>query len=159
MEVEDLNRIVDWARSQHPILATTIFCVVNVFGTSVFPLPIGVWMMVIAGILYGLVGGLAIYLSTSLLGAWITFLVVRLVRQRVISLLGPHADTWRALDAAIMQEGLWYTPRLSRATRPDTHRHAAQPLAARCAQDLFLVARLADCAVCCEQCAHLDDGH
>ena len=56
---------------------------------------------------YGQLLGLALYLSTSLVGAWITFGVVRLVRHRIVALLGPHAETWRRLEAAITREGLW----------------------------------------------------
>ena len=70
-----------------------VFCVVNVLGTGVFPIPIGAGMMVLAGILYGLWLGLALYLSTSLLGAWLTFGITRLLHSRIITMLGRHATT------------------------------------------------------------------
>ena len=102
-----IDDVLDWARTQQPLVAVSIFCVVNILSTSVFPIPLGVWMMLIAGILYGQVLGLALYLSTCLLGAWITFGVTRLIRPRIIAMLGEHADTWRRLDTAITREGLW----------------------------------------------------
>ena len=99
--------VLDWARNQDPWTAAAIFCAINVLGLGVLPLPIGIWMAVIFGILYGQVLGMVLYIVTSWLGAWITFGIVRLVRHRIIELLGPHAETWRRLDAAIMREGLW----------------------------------------------------
>ena len=46
------------------------------------------------------------YLSTSA-RCTITFLIVRSLKDSVIKWLGPHADTWRRLDAAITREGLY----------------------------------------------------
>ena len=76
--------VLDWARTQNPALAMTLFCATNIILCSVLPLPFGVFMMVIAGVLYGQALGLALYLSTSATGAWITFLVVRCFRERII---------------------------------------------------------------------------
>lgn len=103
----NIEEMLEWARTEDPFAAAAIFCIINILGTSVIPLPIGVWMMVAAGVLYGQVLGLVLYLSTSIIGAWITFGVVRLVRERIIGMLGKHAETWRRLDAAITREGLW----------------------------------------------------
>ena len=104
----DIQDLLDWARNRNPVVALTAFCLVNILGTSVLPVPIGVWMMILAGILYGQVGGLTIYLSTCVVGACITFGVVRLLRDRLLSLLKPeHLEIWHKLDAAITREGLW----------------------------------------------------
>ena len=103
----DLDEALDWARNKEPVYAALLFFTVNLLSTSIIPIPMGVWLMVIAGILYGQVLGLAFYLGTCLLGAWITFVLVRLVRHRAIAMLGEHAEKWRRLDAAITREGLW----------------------------------------------------
>ena len=76
------NELLEWARTQQPVLVATLFCVSNIIACSVFPVPVGFWMMIMAGVLYGQVLGLTLYLSTSVIGAWITFLLVRLVRQQ-----------------------------------------------------------------------------
>ena len=101
------EEVLDWARNQDPWTAGAIFCTINVLGLSVLPVPIGAFMAVVFGVLYGQVLGMVLYIFTSWLGAWITFGVVRLVRHRIIDMLGPHVETWRRLDAAIMREGLW----------------------------------------------------
>ena len=103
----DPQAAIDWARGQNAAIALSAYAVVNVIGTSVLPLPIGAAMMVIGGVLFGQVLGLAVYLSTSALGAIITFLIVRSLKDSVIKWLGPHADTWRRLDDAITREGLY----------------------------------------------------
>lgn len=98
--------IITWARTQQPLVAAAIFCAANTISCSVLPIPVGVIMMVVAGVLYGFWMGMALYISTSLLGAYITLLITRLLRSRVLSLLGRHAATWRRLDEAITREGL-----------------------------------------------------
>jgi uncharacterized membrane protein YdjX (TVP38/TMEM64 family) len=98
---------IDWARGQNSVVALLAFATVNVVGTSVLPIPIGVAMMVIGGVLFGQVTGLVVYLATSTIGAFITFAIVRALKDRVIGWLGQHAATWRRLDAAITREGLW----------------------------------------------------
>ena len=103
----DPQMAIDWARGQNSFVALSAFATVNVIGTSVLPLPIGVAMMVIGGVLFGQVTGLIVYLATSTVGAWITFVIVRALKDRVVDCLGRHAATWRRLDAAITREGLW----------------------------------------------------
>lgn len=99
--------IIELARNQQPLIAAAVYAFVNILGTSVMPIPIGVIMMVVAGVIWGQWLGLAIYIVTCATGAWITFIVTRCMRTRIIALLGPHAATWRRLDAAITREGLW----------------------------------------------------
>ena len=98
---------LQWARNQQPLVAVGILCAINITFCSVLPLPMGVWLMIIFGVLYGQMLGVALYLLTSLIGAWITFGIVRLVRHRIVEMLGPHTATWRRMDAAITREGLW----------------------------------------------------
>ena len=98
---------IDWARGQNSTVAMTAFAIVNIIGTSVLPLPIGVVMMVAGGVLFGQVVGLVLYLVTCTVGAMITFLIVRSLKSRVIDWLGPHGPTWKRLEAAIKREGLY----------------------------------------------------
>ena len=104
----DIQDLLDWARNRNPVVALTAFCLVNILGTSVLSAADRRLDDDPRRILYGQVGGLTIYLSTCVVGAWITFGVVRLLRDRLLSLLKPeHLEIWHKLDAAITREGLW----------------------------------------------------
>lgn len=103
----DAQAVIDWARGQNGTVALASYAIANTVLTSVLPLPLGVLMMVVGGVLWGQVVGLSVYLATSTLGAWITFTIVRLLKHRVIDMLGRHATTWKRLDEAITREGLW----------------------------------------------------
>ena len=103
----DPQDVIDWARGQNSTVALASYAIANTLLTSILPLPLGVLMMIVGGVLWGQVVGLSVYLATSTLGAWITFTIVRLLKFRVMSMLGKHATTWKRLDEAIMREGLW----------------------------------------------------
>jgi len=103
----DAQALIDWARGQNSAVALTAFAFANTLLCSVLPLPLGVVMMVVGGVLWGQVIGLLVYLLTSALGAWFTFIIVRRLKDRVIRMLGKHQATWERLDEAITREGLW----------------------------------------------------
>ena len=89
-----------------PTAGLALFSVINILATSVVPFPLGVVMCIVAGIIYGAVYGAFVYIVTSAFGAWITFLLVRLLRPLIIPQLGAHANAWERLDGAIMREGV-----------------------------------------------------
>jgi uncharacterized membrane protein YdjX (TVP38/TMEM64 family) len=101
-----LTHFLAWADNESPLTVLSIFCVANVAASSVIPIPLSVPLMVAAGVLWGEYVGLAIYLVTCAFGAWITFLLTKLLRGHVMQNLGRHLETWERLDAAIMREGL-----------------------------------------------------
>ena len=105
MDSVNVTQIVAYVE-EDPVLGLVLFSVGNVLATSICPFPLGVVGCVIAGVLYGAVLGAVIYVLTCSTGAWITFVLVRLMRPHLIARLGPYARTWERLDAAITREGV-----------------------------------------------------
>lgn len=101
----NLTALVAYAE-ENPRQGLTIFAIGNILGTSVFPIPVGVFFCMLAGLLYGAVLGAAVYIVTCATGAWFTFLLVRCLRPRIITSMGKYAKTWEKLDAAITREGV-----------------------------------------------------
>ena len=102
-----LTDFLGWAESEAPLTVICIFSVANIAASSVIPLPgLSVPLMIAAGVLWGEYTGLLIYLVTCTFGAWLTFLLTRVLRECVLRNLGQHLETWKRLDAAITREGL-----------------------------------------------------
>lgn len=89
-----------------PELGFGLFAIGNIIATSIVPVPMGVFFCALAGLMYGAVLGACAYIVTCAFGAWITFLLTRLLRSWVISRLGEYATTWERIDRAIMREGV-----------------------------------------------------
>ena len=82
------------------------YLLVNILATSVCPVPIAGAMTAISAVLFGLVPGMAITTTSSLIGAYLGHLAVRhLCRPCFMRSLGRYHEHWRALDTAISQAG------------------------------------------------------
>ena len=82
------------------------YLLVNILATSVCPVPIAGAMTAISAVLFGLVPGMAITTTSSLIGAYLGHLAVRhLCRPCLMRSLGRYHEHWLALDAAISQAG------------------------------------------------------
>jgi len=93
--------LVAWARQAGPAGAV-VYGLGYVLGTLLF-LP-GSVLTLLAGFLYGLAGGLAVVVPSSLVGAVVAFLLGRgVARAPVVRLLERH-PRFRAVDAAISAE-------------------------------------------------------
>jgi len=97
--------IAEFAEDE-PLYGMALFAIGNIIGTSIVPVPVGVFFCVLAGLMFGAVGGLVAYVATCATGAWITFLLTRLLRPHIIANLGEYATTWEKINGAIMREGI-----------------------------------------------------
>jgi uncharacterized membrane protein YdjX (TVP38/TMEM64 family) len=91
---------------QQPLLGFGLFAVGNVIATSITPVPMGVFFCALAGLMYGAIIGACAYIVTCVFGAWLTFLITRCFRDRIIRRLGEYATVWERIDKAIMREGV-----------------------------------------------------
>ena len=90
-----------------PSTAVLVYALANLVITSVCPVPLGVFMIVAAGLMWGAVWGGAIYLSTCACGSAITFALARCMRPRLLARLGDkHRRTFNTLDAALVADGV-----------------------------------------------------
>ena len=90
-----------------PLTAVLVYALANLVITSVCPVPLGVFMIVAAGLMWGAVWGGLIYLSTCACGSAITFALARCMRPRLLARLGDkHRRTFNTLDAALVADGV-----------------------------------------------------
>eukprot|EP00966_Prymnesium_polylepis_P101640 2353719-Prymnesium_polylepis.1 len=82
------------------------YSLMNMFLCSVVPFPLAGGMVVVAALIWGVVGGLLINAVTSLLGAYISLVLTRaFFRPCFVRRLGRYKHKWEALDAALTAEG------------------------------------------------------
>jgi uncharacterized membrane protein YdjX (TVP38/TMEM64 family) len=82
------------------------YSIVNIVATSVIPVPVAGPLTAVAAALFGLVGGMAINVGTSVVGAWLGLLAVRhACRPCFMRMLGRYHEQWKALDAALTAQG------------------------------------------------------
>jgi len=92
-----------WATVEVLLLA---YSAVNIVATSVIPIPVATTLVPLATILCGLLGGLALNVGTTLVGAYLGLLLVRSrCRPGFERLLGSHHARWLALDRALSEHG------------------------------------------------------
>lgn len=82
------------------------YSILNLFVNSFMPLPLAGPMVVVASLLYGIVGGLAVNIVSSILGACLSFWTTRFAcRPCFVRALGRYSQQWAAVDAALTAEG------------------------------------------------------
>ena len=89
-----------------PITSFVTYNLLNVIICAVLPIPLASSMVAVAVVLYGMVLGLLINTVSTVIGCWLSLIIVRhMCRPRVIRLLGRYEEKWQALDFAIVEEG------------------------------------------------------
>ena len=89
-----------------PIMGVALYAVANIVITSVCPIPLGVFMIVAAALLWGAMLGGVLYISTCAIGSAITFELARCLRPRLLGRLSEqHRQTFNTLDAALVEDG------------------------------------------------------
>ena len=103
-------------RRPGPIVFLSGYTIINVIATSVIPVPIATTLVPLATLLFGLLGGIALNVGTTCLGAYLSFHLLRNgCRPCFVRALGRHHGTWMALDAAFQEHG-WQIPLLIRCS-------------------------------------------
>lgn len=92
------------------------YSILNTIVTSIVPVPLAGPLMALGAAMYGIVGGLALNTVSTMLGAYLGLLAVRSgCRERFVRCLGRHSKTFKAIDAAITEQG-WQIPLLIRVS-------------------------------------------
>ena len=99
----DVTPLLDYAREQGP----SVFFLLNAV-LSILPLPGSAAVLcTAAGALYGIFGGMAMYVASATAGAIVALLLSRsALAPCLLRLLSKHAKKIKALDTAVTKDGL-----------------------------------------------------
>lgn len=93
-------------RRPGPVALLLLYSAVNVVATSIIPIPIATILVPVATLCFGLLGGIALNVLTTCLGAYVGLLLTRHgCRPHFLRMLGAHKERWLALDAALAEHG------------------------------------------------------
>lgn len=82
------------------------YSLLNIFVSSICPLPLVASTTVLAVLLWGLLGGMVVKAITGVIGAWVGLKATRSgCRPCFVRMLGRHRSKWKAIDEALTAQG------------------------------------------------------
>lgn len=91
---------------ESPVMAALEYTGINFIISSVVPIPLAGTLVAVGVLMFGIVGGMAINVISSTLGAYVGLLLTRsCCKPCFLKLLGRHASKWKALDNALIADG------------------------------------------------------
>lgn len=90
-----------------PAASVVLYAAANIIITSICPIPLGVFMIVAAALMWGALLGGILYIATCAIGSAITFELARCLRPRLLGRLSEQQrQTFNTLDAALVEDGV-----------------------------------------------------